>query len=478
MNYLVVDYGTSGCRASLVDDSGRIGSSCRKPTAVECRGEAAEIDLRDAWAVTASVIRELLEKTGYPEIDAAGVSSLLGWVFLDSAGKPLTKSFIWMDTRGSSELETAINPDKSEIYRKTGRRFSNELLIAKWGWLKKHKPEIAGRTAKIISLKDELVRRLTGVTVTDYAHLNYTMLWNIGEHKLDSGMLEIAGVSEDQFPEARYPFQEAGGVTAEAAGITGLKQGLPVITGSIDGTTAMYGGGMASGEAAVLVSGTTDVAMKLVGGDKMHLYEGQDVLTVNTGMVPGTFAVGGSTGTSGGALSKMAELLAGDYHRLVESAESVPPGSEGLLVSPGLSGERAPYWNASLSGALTGLRMEHTPAHIMRAVMEGAAFRLRRLFSYMFDGDTVPDSLYTVGGYARLAVWNRIKADICGLTLILPEELEATTVGTAMFCDCFKKAADKLESVSRQWVNPAEEYSSDENNYNLYTRQFENMNSL
>ncbi len=478
MNYLVVDYGTSGCRASLVDGSGRISVTCRKPASVECSGEFAEIDTDYAWAVTASVIRDLLVKTGNPDIDAVGISSLLGWVFLDSSGRPLTKSFIWSDSRGSLKLESAIEPDKADICRKTGRRLSRELLVSKWAWLKENSPETVSRTSRIISLKDELVRRLTGETVTDYAHLNYTMLWNIHEHGFEPQTAELSGFRPELLVRGRYPFEAAGRVTAEASAAAGLKQGLPVITGSIDGTTAMYGGGMAAGNCAVLVSGTTDVAMTLVPAEKIAIYGGRDVLTVNTGMVPGTFAVGGSTGMSGGALSKMAELLEGGYYELIESAGEIAPGAGGIVFSPGLTGERAPFWNVNITGALSGLRMEHTSAHIIRAVMEGSAFRLRKLFDEMFRDSGFDGSIYTVGGYAGIDIWNRIKADICGLPLILPEELEATTIGTAMFCDCFINGTVGLGAVSRRWIKASAEYPADADNFEAYAGPFQKYEQL
>ena len=478
MNYLIVDYGTSSCRASLVDDRGQIVDSCRKSALVDCRAESALVDIEYAWAVVVSAVRELLEKHDNPEISAVGVSSLLGWVFLDSSNKPLDGAIIWMDSRGSSKLQAAIDYDRDGIYRKTGRRLSSELLISKWAWLNEHSPETVSIAVSVISLKDELVRRLTGEIITDYAHLNYTMLWNIGEHRLDDQMLELADFQPDLLPEGGYPYTSAGKITAEAAAATGLRQGVPVIRGSIDGTTAMYGGGMAAADSAVLVSGTTDVVMTLIEPDDFSRIGEDRLLTVNTGMIPGTLAAGGSTGMSGGALTKISELLAGDYYELLAEAEKVPAGADGLLFCPALTGERAPYWDSRAAGVLDGLRMEHTAAHIIRAVMEGAALRLKRLFYELFQSTGLPTRIYTVGGCAEIDFWNGIKADASGLPLVKTLEPEATTIGTAMFCDCFINNTDDLTAAVVKWVKPAREFAVDSRNYAIYDKQFTAFENL
>ncbi|MBI9108144.1 MAG: hypothetical protein JEZ04_15450 [Spirochaetales bacterium] len=472
MSYLVVDYGTSSCRASLVDELGSIVSSCRKSVSVLNDGHTAEIDTGKAWSTVSSVIRELLEKNHKPEIRAVGVSSLLGWVFLDSGNRPLGNSIIWMDSRSSGCLDSEIMKEKDLVYKKTGRRLSPELLISKLAWLRANNPDLLECTAKIISLKDELLRRLTGEIVTDYAHLNYTMLWNIGEHRMDADMLELAGVSPSLLAEGGYPYEQAGRISPEAAAATGLRKGLPVILGAIDGTTAMYGGGIATASSGTLVSGTTDVFMTLLDAAELEALGNNDVLTVNTGMLPGFFAAGGSTGVSGGALTKMSELLGGDSSDLLEGASKVPPGADGLLFCPGLTGERAPYWNADISGSFIGLRMNHERGHIIRALMEGAAFRLKRLFLELFGNTSGPERIFTVGGCSNIELWNSLKADVTGMTLIKPAELEATTIGTALFCECFFNGADKMSSVSGKWLKPDTVYSPVQVNNILYNDLF------
>ncbi len=473
MNCLVVDYGTSSCRVSLVDSKQGIIDTYRQSSTLVRHADVAEIEPEAAWTNVVCAIRRLLAQHPQAGIDTIGVSAMLGWVFLDSSGQPMGRCPIWMDSRKSARMEAVLKRNQTTVYRKTGRRSSPELLIAKWAWFKENRPEVVSKTATVVSLKDELVRRLTGEILTDTAHLNYTQFWNIKNNQADDEMLAIGEFPRRLLPEARYPFDAAGVVSSVAASATGLVQGIPVITGAIDGTTAMYGGGMAQPGKAVLVSGTTDVLMTRT---EVYLPDGPDdhgALTINNGMVPGTFAVGGATGTSGGALDRICALLGGRQTSLTEQAASIPAGAEGLLFIPGLSGERAPYWNTDIAGGLIGLRLNHGPAHILRAVMEGAALRLKRIAKEMFRMCPRADTIHAVGGGSMLDVWNRIKSDAIGIPLCRLQEIEATTIGSAMFCDLLAGNHTDLASASNRWIRPATDYPVAPRNADAYDTLFE-----
>ena len=471
MNYLIADYGTSSCRASIVDDTGSILASCRRATSVAVCGDSAVVGPDQAWKNAAAVIRELIDGNPEKRIDAVGFSAMLGWVLLDSSNQPVGDCISWMDRRTGSGIVESFSAPETDAYAKTGRRFSPELFAAKWGWLLENNPAAASAAVKIIGLKDEFLRRLTGTVVSDPAHMNYTMLWNIRDNEADPQLLEAAGIEASMLPEVLLPYEAAGSVTAEAAASTGLRQGTPVICGSIDGTTAMYGGGMYEPGRTVHVSGTTDVLMTLTRNYPPELSPERSSLTINNGFLPGTYAAGGATGTSGGALMKLCSLLAGDCTDLIAGAAELPPGAEGLILGPGLAGERAPYWEAGLGGTVAGLRMEHGPEHIIRAAMEGAAFRLRRLAADIFRLEGCRGAVQVVGGGSRNDCWNRIKADVLGIPFSRPVEIEATTTGTAMFCECAVNGGG-LADVGRRWIVPETEFQVNTGDSALYIDLF------
>jgi len=201
MSYLIIDFGTSSCRASIVTPEGLIISSSRKAVEVELNGANAEINTDYAWAIVKTVIKQELNKNPKVCIDAIGVSSMLAYVFLDSDNRSIRQSIIWMDNRAGAEAAEITDLfDLRELYIKTGRRLSPELLAPKLLWLQKYEKENYSRIRKIIGLKDEIVRRLTGIVQTDIAQLNYSLLYNVKTGQLDNDIVSALNINKDIFP--------------------------------------------------------------------------------------------------------------------------------------------------------------------------------------------------------------------------------------------------------------------------------------
>ena len=136
----------------------------------------------------------------------------------------------------------------------------------------------------------------------------------------------------------------------------------------------MFGGGILQEGRAVLVSGTTDVLMLRWPA---WVEDPSCTLSINNGMAQGSFLFGGAMGLSGGTLDRLAELLRVSPREVEDRIADLEPGSGGLLFLPGFTGERAPYWRERLTGSLIGLTLEHGTEHLLRAAMEGTAFRIR-----------------------------------------------------------------------------------------------------
>jgi xylulokinase len=366
---------------------------------------------------------------------------------------------IWMDNRARSEAEEIRRRiPKEVVYAKTGRRVSPELLAPKLLWFSRRRRGITRRIRSVIGLKDDMIRRLTGIVQTDVAHLDYSMLFNIHEGRLDSDICAELGMKPGWFPEPRMATDVVGSLSPEAARGFGLQGGLPVISGSLDGTTAMYGGGVLDEGVAVLVTGTTEVLMT---ASSRAVEDPDRTLTVNTGMVPGVYLVGGAMGLAGGAFPHLERLLSGTVRSLQGKIRRLPPGSDGLLVLPGLTGERSPYWMDYVTGGMAGLTVKHRPEHVFRAAMEAAAFRVRRLVELLRASGLSPGKLHVTGGYADLNVWNRIRADVLGLDVLRPRATEATSLGTAMFCKAGLEGPQVLSDLARKWIRIGRRYRPD-----------------
>jgi sugar (pentulose or hexulose) kinase len=185
-------------------------------------------------------------------------------------------------------------------------------------------------------------------------------------------------------------------------------------------------------------------------------------LSINTGLVQGgTYLAGGAMGLSGGTMNYFTRLLQVPFGEVEPLAADVACGCDGLLLFPGLSGERAPYWKQHFNGAMIGLRLDHDHGHILRAVMEGTALRLRSLLKVLQDSGRPAAKIRIVGGNARWDLWNQIHADVTGLTLEKQETNEATLLGSAFFCLKALDPRQPHDTIQGRWMKTVTRYRPD-----------------
>jgi xylulokinase len=470
MIFLSIDIGSSTCRAALVSDGGEVRSIVRHPMEY-CRKHTpyVEIDCDHAWSVVKTVVARLLAENQETDIAAIGVSAMLGYVPLGQDHLPLGPAILYADNRAVQQVDDMLRiVSGPEIHRITGRRATPELLAPKLLWFKTHQPDYYNRIRTVIGLKDEMVRRLTGVVATDMAHANYSLLFDVGQGRYDRDLVRAVGLEADKLPpEPVFGDQVVGTVCAPAAGELGIKAGTPVVAGSSDGTTAMYGGGLHESNKAVLVAGSTDVLMMPSG---RYPRDRSMSLSINTGPDASTLLVGGATGYSGAALQRFEILMNRPFDSIAADLDQVPPGSEGLVVLPGLGGERAPYWRSGARGAMHGLTLAHGPEHLFRALIEGTSYRIRRLLLALADAGLRAEAVKVVGGLGASQWINRIRADVTGVSMCPLAQLEATCVGTAMFCKSGLEGGGALLEISRSWSLPLEAIAPDLNKTVLYDR--------
>lgn len=148
------------------------------------------------------------------------------------------------------------------------------------------------------------------------------------------------------------------------------------------------------------------------------------------------------------------------FDDLLAPAAEIPPGSEGLLFLPYLTGERTPHPDPLARGAFVGLTSRHTKAHMTRAVLEGVAFGLKDSFVLM-ENAGLPSQLEVrvAGGGARSLLWRQILADILGSPLVTTNSTEGAAYGAALLAavgaGVFPDVANACKLPSAQAMLPS-----------------------
>jgi xylulokinase len=442
---LAHDIGTTGDKATLFRPDGTIRASsfAAYPTSYPKPGWA-EQDADDYWRAFCAATRDLLAKSGAPP-SSIGVISFSGQMMaalpVDGAGAALRPSIIWADQRSSGEaadLGSRVSPGR--VYTLTGHRLNASYSGTKIMWIRKHEPEVYGRTAKFLHAKDFLVLRLTGIAGTDLSDASGMNLLDIESGSWSEEILDAAGIRRDLLPEVHEAATVAGTVTADAGRATGLLQGTPVVIGGGDGACATCGAGVVSEGDAYICLGTS-AWLATVSTKPLR----DPLQRTNTFCYfrRGQYFPCGSMQAAGGSLQWFAETLAEKgkegaaggsvYDALERSARDIAPGSEGLLFLPYLIGERSPWWNPEARACFVGLSLKHGRAHMVRAVMEGVAFNMRLIADAFSEQGMRFGRVRMIGGGARSGTWRQIFADVLErpiATLTFMEE--ATSIGAAI----------------------------------------------
>ncbi|MGN0361812.1 MAG: FGGY-family carbohydrate kinase, partial [Bilifractor sp.] len=343
--YLIAhDIGTSGDKATLYRTDGIALRSETISYPVHYFGHhCAEQDPEDWWQAVCRSTRKILE-----DIPA---SSVLGLSFsaqmqcclpVDRDGHPLRPAMIWADHRAVEErdhLIRAIGFDR--MYEITGHRPNESYTLEKVMWLKKHEPDIYARTYKVLQVKDYLLFRLTGRFATDYSDASGTNAMDLNRFAWSDDILKAAEISPDLFPELHASTDIIGPLIKEAATATGLPEGLPIVCGGGDGPCAAVGAGCIEDQQLYATFGTS----AWIGGTTREKFvDDQKILMCFAHVIPGRYAPCGTMQAAGSSYAYIRSLLEPDtsYEELDREIATAPPGSDGLIFLPYLTGERSP----------------------------------------------------------------------------------------------------------------------------------------
>lgn len=439
-----IDIGTTGAKAIVCDGDGVVlAQASEEYRTVYARPGWAEQDPEAWWIAACHILREVLDRAGAaPEAVAAiGVSCQApSLVAVDAAGAPVYPALIWMDRRAEVQCEyLRAAVDEELIAQINGGRIDPYFLAPKVLWLRDEAPDIYARTHQILQANGYIVQKLTGAFCMDSSHGPLTLLFDSQEQDWSPHLVAAMQIDPAKLPPIAPCAQVVGTVTSAAAAATGLAAGTPVIAGMTDGTAASIEVGLVRpGDAAEMTGQST---VLLICSDRP--YRGRLLFPLGH-PIAGLHLVVGAMVATGGALrwfrDQLGESEVGEaqqcgldpFDLLSQKAAQSRPGANRVLFLPYMYGERSPIWDSAARGVFFGLSLATTKGDLVRAIMEGAAYGLRHnVETAAADGFRVAE-LACVGGGARSALWNQIKADVLNRPVSLPGAASGAAMGDAI----------------------------------------------
>lgn len=479
---LGVDIGTTGTKAVVFDPGGGVKGhhTVDYPLLMPAPG-AAEQDPEEIFAAVLAAMRGAVHASGVAAGDIACVgfsAAMHSLIAVDADGKPLTHSITWADTRAAAAAERIrAEFDGHGLYLRTGTPIHPMSPLCKLLWLRTDQPDLFGRAARFVGVKEYVFFRLFGCWKVDFSIASATGLFNLQRLDWDAGALAVAGVTADRLSAPVPPTHHVEGLPQDVAAELGISPGTPFVLGANDGVLSNLGvDAIRPGEVAVTIG--TSGAMRAVVDRPLTDPAGR---TFCYYLTEKHWVVGGPVNNGGIAFRWVRDELAAAetetakrlgidvYDVLTRIAERVPPGSGGLIFHPFLTGERAPWWNASMRASFFGLSASHHKEHMVRAVLEGVIYSLFSILPAVEDLIGPTRTMKATGGFARSGLWRQMMADVFDREVVVPASFESSCLGAAIVALYAIGRVDAIGVVS-DWVGATHRHLPIRENVAVYAQ--------
>ncbi|MGG0936832.1 gluconokinase [Brevibacillus centrosporus] len=458
--FIGLDIGTTSTKAIVFTPSGAVRGvgNVDYPLLVP-QPSWAEQDPETIFAAVISALKTAIEKADVDKRAIGGIgfsTAMHSLIAVDHQGSPLTHSIIWADNRSTSQVDQLKQDGVGHsIYLATGTPIHPMSPLPKIMWLREQAPDTFRKAAKFISIKEYVIHRLFGQYVVDYSITSATGLFHLRKLDWDENALQVAGITRQQLSEPVPTTHILRGMKIRYAEEIGLDADTPFVVGASDGVLANLGiGAIDHGQVAITIG--TSGAVRTVVPEPITDPKGRTfcyLLTENHWVIGGPSNNGGimlrwfRDEFSWPEVEKAKQMGVDPYDVMIEAAEHVPAGAEGLLFLPFLSGERAPYWNAQARGSFFGIGLHHKREHFIRAVLEGILFSVYSIGIALRDLAGGATEIRASGGFARSRQWRQIMSDMFGYEVLIPESHESSSYGAALLAMHALGALNDLHDV-------------------------------
>jgi xylulokinase len=480
--YLGLDIGTSGTKALLITEEGvPVASDTKEYRLSTPRPQWAEQDPADWWDAVVASTQAVLKRSGISADSIGGIGlsgQMHGSVFLDKDNSVLRPAILWCDQRTQAECDWITQQvGRDNLVKYISNPVLTGFTAPKIVWLRNHEPEVYAKVAKVLLPKDYIRYKLTGAHATEVSDASGTALFDVANRRWSEEVLAAADIPRSWMPDCAESIEVTGRISADAARATGLIAGTPVVGGGGDQAAGAVGSGIVE---TGIVSSTVGTSGVVFAYSDTPAVDPQLRVHTFCHAVPGKWHTMGVVLSAGGSLRWLRDTFfqpegvvarttsVDPYELMVQGAETTPPGAEGLIFLPYLTGERTPYPDPNATGVFFGMTLRHGRAHFARAVLEGVAYALNDTFT-IFNEIGVPISeVRASGGGARSAAWRRIHADVTGKEHTTLSIDEGPALGVALLAAVGTGAYATVADACRAAIQPVSKTSPDPARHAVY----------
>lgn len=478
MKYILgVDLGTSSLKGSVytVDGSLVETSSSAYDLIIPQKGfsEQNPHDWIDAFI---NVIYDLEKKIEDFDKDLEALSfsgQMHSLVLLDQNNQVLRNAILWNDVRTTSQCKKIMENYGDDIVNISKNIALEGFTLPKILWVKENEADIWEKVKHMLLPKDYLRYWLTGKYNMDYSDAAGTLLLDIDKKEWSDEIANQFEIDKNILPPLVESIGYVGDILPDIQAKLGLKNKVKVYAGAADNAASAVGSGITTNDKGMISIGTSGVVLankvKLTGDEdgKLHTFNHA---------IPGSYYSMGVTLAAGKSLDWLKSTFGSNmtFDEFLEGIENVSPGSEGLMFTPYIQGERTPYNDSSIRASFVGIDISHDLPCFTRAVLEGITFSLKDSLE-IIDKEPGEDvsQLVSVGGGAKNKIWLQMQADILNKKIITLEIENGPSTGAAMIAAVGLGYYENFGECANKFVNYKEEYLQNPENVEVYEKYYQ-----
>lgn len=454
---LVIDEGTTGTRALVVDRQGRIKSQAYTEfTQYHPAPDRVEHDALEIWEKSLAMVKQALDSAGLSaaDIESLGITNQRATtvVWDRQTGKPVTRAIVWQDTRTAGYIEEIRSEWADKAYSATGWAISPVYSSLMIKWILDHVPTVRERAERgellFGTIDSWLIWNLSGgkVHATGYSNASVTGMYDLTRLCWYEEWLGFLGIPLSMLPEVR---DDSGSFGETAADLLGTA--IPITAAIADQHAALFGQGCLEAGTVKCTHGTGTFLDMNVGDQPVVVKNGINTVIAWKIGSQIRYALEGYAAVTGSAVQWLR-----DGANLIESSAQTEeltvsvPDNGGLFFVPALTGLSAPYWDSFARGMIIGISRGTTRAHLVRACLEGIVYSTKDFLETMRRDAAVPiRSVRVDGGASRNNFLMQFQADILQAEVVRPASAEATSLGAAFLAGLAVKYWDSPDHCLR-----------------------------
>lgn len=479
-NYLLgVDIGTQGTKAILYDQEGRVlGSSFEASNLISPKAGEVYQDADEIFSSVINTVKNVVESSGVPaaNISALGMDSqMAGIMGIGRDFEAVTYYDSWLDTKCGkyiTHIKSLANKESVELNGAPVTYTHGPKIL----WWQQEQPDTYKKIEKFVLPHVYVGGRLCGLqaqdAVIDHTCIHFSGFADNLKKEWSDELLKIFSVQKEKLPDIVDPWKIIGRMKKEYAAACGLTEGLPVVAGCGDSAATCLGAGIVKPGQVFDVAGTASILSCCVDTYKPDTKH--EALMLMRSVVDGLWMPLAYINGGGLCLKWYKDSIIGvdssvDYQVLEREAAGIQPGSEGLIFVPHFAGRVCPN-DPDVRGSFIGLNWAHQRGHLFRAIMEGIAYEYKFYLDVLKDIgiDTRIQRVFVMGGGAKSALFNQIKADVLGLPYVPLRNVDTAPLGSAIVAGYGIGVYDNIVKTAESFMKPGVEIVSDRERFESY----------